>query len=77
MLKKLSLYAACNLQLLLAKWPCDKKEEFRAQIIEHLNDIFLTHNLTDKHRLNYAYTLHDKLTKNEIVMKRLGNHTRE
>ncbi len=41
--------------------PRDKKEEFLSQIIERLNDVFITDNLTDKDMLNYAYTVRDKL----------------
>ena len=57
--------------------PRDKKEEFLSQIIERLNDVFITDNLTDKDMLNYAYTVRDKLAENEIVMKQIANNTRE
>ncbi len=57
--------------------PRDKKEEFLSQIIERLNDVFITDNLTDKDMLNYAYTVRDKLAENEIVMKQISNNTRE
>ena len=58
--------------------PRDKKEEFLSQIIERLNDVFITDNLTDKDMLNYAYTVRDKLAENEIVMKQIAaNNTPE
>ncbi len=57
--------------------PRDKKEEFLSLIIERLNDVFITDNLTDKDMLNYAYTVRDKLAENEIVMKQIANNTRE
>ena len=43
-------------------------------IIERLNDVFITDNLTDKDMLNYAYTVRDKLAENEIVMKQIANN---
>lgn len=57
--------------------PRDKKEEFLSQIIERLNEVFITDNLTDGDMLNYAYTVRDKLAENEIVMKQIANNTRE
>lgn len=61
----------------LERLPRDKKEEFLSLIIERLNDVFITDNLTDKDMLNYAYTVRDKLAENEIVMKQIANNTRE
>ncbi|MCF1428828.1 MAG: type I restriction endonuclease subunit R, partial [Shewanella sp.] len=45
----------------------DKKEEFLSHILEKLNEVFITDNLTDK----------DKLTENETVMSQIANNTRE
>jgi hypothetical protein len=36
--------------------PQDKKEEFLSQIINRLNEVFVTDQLTDKDMVNYAYT---------------------
>lgn len=57
--------------------PRDKKEEFLSQIIERLNEVFITDNLTDKDILNYAYTVRDKLAENKSVMKQIANNSRE
>ncbi|MDE9448728.1 hypothetical protein KKJ04_25300, partial [Xenorhabdus bovienii] len=37
--------------------PKDKKEEFLSHIIERLNEVFITDNLTDKDMINYAFTV--------------------
>ncbi|EGR2360402.1 type I restriction endonuclease subunit R [Vibrio parahaemolyticus] len=57
--------------------PKDKKEEFLSHIIERLNEVFVTDNLTDKDMINYAFTVRDKLTENETVMSQIANNTRE
>ncbi|QYJ94767.1 type I restriction endonuclease subunit R [Shewanella spartinae] len=57
--------------------PKDKKEEFLSHIIERLNEVFVTDNLTDKDMINYAFTVRDKLTENEMVMSQIANNTRE
>ncbi|HCE3485180.1 TPA: type I restriction endonuclease subunit R [Vibrio parahaemolyticus] len=57
--------------------PKDKKEEFLSFIIERLNEVFVTDNLTDKDMINYAFTVRDKLTENETVMSQITNNTRE
>ncbi|EIA1341700.1 type I restriction endonuclease subunit R [Vibrio parahaemolyticus] len=57
--------------------PKDKKEEFLSHIIERLNEVFVTENLTDKDMINYAFTVRDKLTENETVMSQIANNTRE
>ena len=57
--------------------PRDQKEAFLSQIIERLNEVFITDNLTDKDMLNYAFTVRDKLAENEIVMKQIANNSRE
>ena len=55
----------------------DNKEEFMSQILERLNDLFVTDNLTDKDMINYAYTVRDKLAENVTVMKQIENNTAE
>lgn len=55
----------------------DKKEEFMSQILERLNDLFVTDNLTEKDMINYAYTVRDKLAENATVMKQIANNTAE
>ncbi|CAH0531676.1 hypothetical protein CTH30272_03922 [Allocatenococcus thiocycli] len=57
--------------------PKDKKEEFLSYIIERLNEVFVTDNLTDKDMINYVFTVRDKLTENETVMSQIANNTRE
>ncbi|GLT19449.1 type I restriction-modification system, restriction (R) subunit [Vibrio zhanjiangensis] len=57
--------------------PKNKKEEFLSRVIERLNEIFIIDNLTDKDMLNYAFTVRDKLTENDIVMSQIANNTRE
>ncbi|MFC3022931.1 type I restriction endonuclease subunit R [Vibrio zhugei] len=57
--------------------PKDKKEEFLSHIIERLNEVFVTDNLTDKDMINYAFTVRDKLTENATVMSQIANNTRE
>ncbi len=55
----------------------DKKEEFLSQIVERLNEVFLTDNLTEKDLVNYAYTIRDKVIENERVMKQISSNTPE
>jgi type I restriction enzyme, R subunit len=55
----------------------DKQEEFLFQIIERLNELFITDELTEKDMVNYAYTIRDKVSENELVMKQLANNTSE
>jgi len=57
--------------------PKDKKAEFLSQIIEKLNEIFVTDGLTNKDLVNYAYTVRDKLSENTRVMNQLENNTPE
>lgn len=57
--------------------PKDKKEAFLSLIIERLNEVFITDNLTDKDMINYAFTVRDKLTENDTVMRQIANNTRE
>ncbi|MEI8706131.1 DUF1016 N-terminal domain-containing protein [Pseudoalteromonas sp. B62] len=55
----------------------DKKEAFLSQIIDKLNEVFITDNLTNKDMLNYAYTVRDKLTENASVMSQIANNSPE
>ncbi|WP_029653499.1 type I restriction endonuclease subunit R [Marinobacter daepoensis] len=53
----------------------DKKEEFLSTILQRLNELFITDNLTDDDMLNYARTVADKVGENEKVMHQLRNNT--
>ncbi|MES9831168.1 MAG: DEAD/DEAH box helicase family protein [Candidatus Thiodiazotropha sp. DIVDIV] len=55
----------------------DKKEEFLSQIIDRLNEIFITDELTEKDLVNYAYTIRDKIGENELVMNQIANNSPE
>lgn len=55
----------------------DKKEEFLSQIIERLNEVFVTEGLTEKDMLNYAYTVRDKISENVAVMQQIENNSPE
>ena len=55
----------------------DKEEAFMSQILERLNDLFVTDNLTDKDMINYACTVRDKLAENATVMKQIEINTAE
>ena len=50
--------------------PQDKQEEFLSQIINRMNEVFVTDQLTDKDMVNYAYTIRDKVGENaKVVMQ--------
>ncbi|NOQ36966.1 MAG: DEAD/DEAH box helicase [Methylococcaceae bacterium] len=57
--------------------PKDKQEEFLSQIINRLNELFITDDLTDKDLVNYAYTIADKLKENSIIINQIENNSRE
>ncbi len=57
--------------------PKDKKEEFLSQIISRLNEVFITDELTGKDLVNYAYTIRDKISENELVMHQIANNSTE
>ncbi|MEE9319868.1 MAG: hypothetical protein V3U76_05430 [Granulosicoccus sp.] len=57
--------------------PHDPQEEFLSRIIERLNEIFFTDELTDKDLVNYAHTIRDKVIENERVMSQISNNTAE
>ncbi len=55
----------------------DRKEELLSQIIQRLNEIFITDELTEKDLVNYAYTVRDKVSENARVMEQLANNSPE
>jgi type I restriction enzyme R subunit len=55
--------------------PKDKKEEYLSLIINRLNEVFVTDQLTDKDMVNYAYTIRDKVGENIKVMKQIENNS--
>ena len=55
----------------------DIKEELLSQILERLNELFVTDELTEKDMVNYAYTIRDKVSENKLVMQQLANNTPE
>ncbi len=55
----------------------DKKEAFLSTILQRLNELFITDNLTDADMLNYARTIADKVGENERVVRQLRNNTPE
>ena len=55
----------------------DKKEEFLSQIINRLNELFITDELSEKDLVNYAYTIRDKVSENALVMSQINNNTAE
>jgi type I restriction enzyme R subunit len=57
--------------------PKDKQQEFISQIISRLNELFITDHLTEKDLVNYAYTIRDKISENELVMKQIANNSTE
>jgi type I restriction enzyme R subunit len=57
--------------------PKDKKEEYLSQIINRLNEVFVTDQLTDKDMVNYAHTIREKVGENILVMKQIDNNSPE
>ncbi|MCP3942963.1 MAG: type I restriction endonuclease subunit R [Desulfobacteraceae bacterium] len=55
--------------------PKDIKEEFLSRIINRLNELFITDELTNKDLVNYAYTIRDKVKENKLVMTLIANNT--
>lgn len=52
-------------------------QELLSQIIERLNELFVTDELTSKDLVNYAYTIRDKVSENKLVMQQLANNSTE
>ncbi|MFI2810370.1 type I restriction endonuclease subunit R [Microbulbifer sp. JSM ZJ756] len=57
--------------------PKDQETELLSQILERLNDLFVSEHLTDKDRINWFNTLKDKVSENETVMDQVRNNTAE
>lgn len=57
--------------------PKDKKEAFLSAIVDKLNELFVSDQLTEKDMVNYAYTVRDKLSENAAVMMQIANNTPE
>ena len=55
----------------------NKEEVFLSKIIEKLNELFDTDELTSNDMLNYAYTLRDKILENKKVMEQIENNPRK
>lgn len=54
-----------------------KEDLWLSQIIEKLNELFVTDGLSDKDLINYAYAIRDKLKENEKVMHQIHNNSPE
>ncbi|UOO90090.1 DEAD/DEAH box helicase family protein [Vitreoscilla massiliensis] len=55
----------------------DAKQEFLSVVIQRLNEVFVTDNLTEGDMVNYAITIRDKLSENQIVMTQIANNSPE
>lgn len=53
------------------------EDAFLSQIISRLNEIFDTANLTDHDMVSYAYTIRNKISENQLVMKQIANNSSE
>lgn len=54
-----------------------KEEEFLSKILERLNEVFITDNLSKDDMLNYARTVRDKIGENVAVMAQIENNSEE
>jgi type I restriction enzyme R subunit len=54
-----------------------KEETWLSQLIERLNDLFVTDGLSERDMLNYAYTIRDKVKENDAVMSQIANNSPE
>lgn len=57
--------------------PKDKKEDFLSHVLERLNELFITDNLTEKDLISGLHTVCDKISENQTVMTQLANNTSE
>ena len=57
--------------------PKDKQEEFLSQVVERLNELFITDELTEADLVSYVHTISDKVRENGLVMKQIANNTAE
>jgi type I restriction enzyme R subunit len=55
----------------------DKLEELLSQILQRLNELFVTEGLSDADMVNYAYTVLGKVRENSTVMDQINNNTAE
>lgn len=55
----------------------DKKDAFLSHIVDSLNALFISDNLTENDLVNYAYTIRDKIRENELVMKQIAHNSAE
>lgn len=55
----------------------DKEEAVLSEIIAKMNEFFSSENLTDRDKVNFLYTVADKVGENEIAMTQVRNNTRE
>lgn len=55
----------------------DKKEEYISHIIEKLNELFETDNLSEGDMVNYTHTIKDKVLESNVVMQQVKNNTPE
>jgi type I restriction enzyme R subunit len=55
----------------------DKLEEWLSQIINRLNDLFVTDGLSASDMVSYAHTIRDKLLENASVMNQIDNNSPE
>lgn len=57
--------------------PKDKKEDFLSHVLERLNELFITDNLTEKDLISGLHTVCGKISENQTVMTQLANNTSE
>jgi type I restriction enzyme R subunit len=57
--------------------PKDRQAEFLSQIVNRLNELFVTDQLTENDLVNYANTVRDKVSENALVMTQIANNTAE
>ncbi|MEO6354282.1 MAG: DEAD/DEAH box helicase family protein [Burkholderiaceae bacterium] len=57
--------------------PKDKLEELLSQILQRLNELFVTDGLSDADMVNYAYAILDKVRENSTVMDQIQNNSAE
>lgn len=55
----------------------NKDEEWLSQIIQRLNELFITDGLTDADLTSYAHTIRDKIQENATVMQQIANNSPE
>ena len=57
--------------------PRSPEEEWLSQIIQRLNELFVTDGLSERDLINYAYTIRDKMSENQTVMHQIANNSAE